>query len=175
MIYYIADTHFGDERIMRFAHRPFESVEEMDKYMCDKWNRKVKDNDTSCIVGDFALNDEVAQRMFLLLKGHKHLVLGNHDKFRLDTLKLFKSVSQIVAIQDDGRSVCLCHYPLLSYENSGYGGYHIFGHLHNNKADAALIITKYIHRIYNCGADVNCFEPQALGEIIRRKACLAKI
>ena len=31
MIFYIADTHFGDERIMKLCYRPFGSVTEMNK------------------------------------------------------------------------------------------------------------------------------------------------
>lgn len=29
MIYYISDSHFGDERVMRLAKRPFHSVNDM--------------------------------------------------------------------------------------------------------------------------------------------------
>lgn len=30
-VFMISDTHFGDERILRYENRPFSSVEEMDK------------------------------------------------------------------------------------------------------------------------------------------------
>ena len=30
MIYYIADNHFGDEKIRQLARRPFPSVKDMD-------------------------------------------------------------------------------------------------------------------------------------------------
>ena len=46
MIYYIADTHFGDERVMRLAQRPFTSVNQMNNYLCGKWNAKVGGDDT---------------------------------------------------------------------------------------------------------------------------------
>lgn len=36
MIYYIADTHFGDERIMKLSKRPFSDVDEMNKVLIKK-------------------------------------------------------------------------------------------------------------------------------------------
>lgn len=170
MIYYIADTHFGDERVMHLAQRPFISVSQMNKFLCAKWNGKVNGDDTVYIVGDFALDDAVAQKILPLLNGHKHLILGNHDKLNPESLNMFESVNQIVTVFDEGRSVCLCHYPLLSYENPVYGGYHVFGHIHNNQNDFAFNIVKSIPRIYNCGVDVNGFEPQTLDELIRSKS-----
>ena len=170
MIYYIADTHFGDERVMRLAQRPFISVSQMNEFLCAKWNEKVGSDDSVYIVGDFAFDDAAAQKILLLLNGHKHLILGNHDKLNPESLNMFESVNQIVTVFDEGRSVCLCHYPLLSYENSVYDGYHIFGHIHNNQSDLAFNIVKNIPRIYNCGVDVNDFEPKTLDELIRSKS-----
>lgn len=169
MIYYIADTHFGDERVMRLAQRPFISVSQMIEFLCAKWNEKVGGDDSVYIVGDFAFDDAAAQKIFPLLNGRKHLILGNHDKLSSESLNMFESVNQIVTVFDEGRSVCLCHYPLLSYENSVYGGYHIFGHIHNNQSDLAFNIVKNIPRIYNCGVDVNDFEPKTLNDLVRSK------
>lgn len=169
MIYYIADTHFGDERVMRLAQRPFISVSQMNEFLCAKWNEKVGGDDSVYIVGDFAFDDAAAQKIFPLLNGRKHLILGNHDKLSSESLNMFESVNQIVTVFDEGRSVCLCHYPLLSYENSVYGGYHIFEHIHNNQSDLAFNIVKNIPRIYNCGVDVNDFEPKTLNDLVRSK------
>lgn len=169
MIYYIADTHFGDERVMRLARRPFKSVADMDASLCNKWNAVVGRDDTVYIVGDFALDDDMAQKILPQLKGRKHLIWGNHDKLSAKSLGLFESVNQILTICDRGRSVCLCHYPMLSYENSIYGGYHVFGHIHNNENDMAFEIVNGIPRIYNCGVDVNGFEPKTLDMLIRSK------
>lgn len=97
------------------------------------------------------------------------MIIGNHDSFSDKALKRFNIVTQILTVNDNGRSVCLCHYPMLSYENSVYGGYHVFGHIHNNTSDIAYEVVKIIPRIYNCGVDVNEFAPQTLDELKDKK------
>ncbi len=61
MIYYIADTHFGDERIMKLAGRPYSSTSEMDSDLVKKWNERVKNSDSVYILGDFAFDNDAAQ------------------------------------------------------------------------------------------------------------------
>lgn len=58
MIYYTADTHFGDADIMRKCGRPFRTVEEMDDRLRDNWNSTVKPGDTVYVVGDVAVGYE---------------------------------------------------------------------------------------------------------------------
>ena len=53
MNYYIADTHFGHENIMRHCNRPFTSVDEQDEILIKNWNNTVGKNDTVYIIGDF--------------------------------------------------------------------------------------------------------------------------
>lgn len=169
MIYYLGDTHFGDERIMKLAKRPYFSSEEMDNDILRKWNRKVKCDDTVYILGDFAVDDSSAQ-IVSQLNGRKILLLGNHDNvLSLATLIKFDNVKTITTIKDNGRSVCLCHYPLLSYDRSVYGGYHVFGHIHNNENDLAYSLQKKLPNSFNCGADVVGFTPRTLDELIELK------
>lgn len=107
----------------------------MDEELIFRWNAKVEEEDDVYIVGDFAISDEAAAAVIERLKGKKHLILGNHDIVLSSSLELFWDVAEIKKIEDGGRSVVLCHYPLLSYENSIYGGYQVFGHIHNNEND----------------------------------------
>lgn len=58
MIYYIGDLHFGHENVIKFDRRPFSSVEEMDKTLIERWNRKVSKEDVVYVVGDFAYRNE---------------------------------------------------------------------------------------------------------------------
>ena len=81
----------------------------------------------------------------------------------------FESTATICTIKDGVHSVTLCHYPLLSYENSIYNGYHVFGHIHNNPRDIATKIIPSLPRHLNCGADVIGFMPKTLQELIYLK------
>lgn len=169
MKYYIADTHFGDERVMRLAGRPFQSVEHMDAVLVEKWNARVDEDDQVYVLGDFAFSDEIACKILPMLKGEIHLICGNHDIVLSNALHLFKSTDAIKQIYDNGRSTVLCHYPLLSYENSIYGGYQVFGHIHNNPHDVASELQKYLVRSLHAGVDVVDFEPKTLDELIAIK------
>ena len=51
-IFFIADTHFGDERILRYENRPFKSVDEMNSEIIKRWNESVKDDDSVYLLGD---------------------------------------------------------------------------------------------------------------------------
>lgn len=169
MIYYIADTHLDDERIMRLSRRPFKDISEMNNTIIINWNSRVKDKDIVYILGDFALNGKSASKISLL-NGVKRLILGNHDKvLSNETLALFDSVNSILTIEDEGRSVALCHYPLLSFENSIYGGYQVFGHIHNNEKDIAFKLKNELPRSFNVSADVIDFTPRTLNELIDMK------
>ena len=77
---YISDTHFGHANAIVFDHRPFSDVEDMDYTMIRLWNSRVSSDDDVFIVGDFCFkNDKTPDWYLRQLKGHKHLVIGNHD------------------------------------------------------------------------------------------------
>ena len=50
MFYFIGDTHFGHENVIRLCNRPFENVEEMNEYIISSWNQRVRTNDTVFIL-----------------------------------------------------------------------------------------------------------------------------
>ncbi len=58
MNYYIADTHFGHNNILRLSNRPFNTIEEMDRTIIVNWNSRVTDRDDVYILGDFSYKRE---------------------------------------------------------------------------------------------------------------------
>ena len=173
MIYYIADLHFGHANVIRFDNRPFTDVHEMDRYMIDVWNLRVKDEDQVYIVGDVYLNNSLHIEKYLQqLKGHKHLIKGNHDGKLLmnqKAMEYFESVNDILQISDGGRRVCLCHYPMAEWPGYYKDGWHIYGHIHNNK-NHAFYIMKDKERALNAAVAINNYMPVTLDELIVNNA-----
>ena len=51
-IFFTSDLHFGHENVLRFDNRPFETVEEMDEELINRWNDKVGKGDLVYVLGD---------------------------------------------------------------------------------------------------------------------------
>ena len=182
MIYYIADTHFNDQRIMDLCKRPFKSLEEMNKTIIDNWNNRVKDDDTVYVLGDIANNEDPKSiKIFRELKGHKHLILGNHDQPLIASIResnIFESIEYMKAIMDNKEFVFLCHYPLMDWpgfnvrfnEKFDTRSSLIYGHIHNKTikegTEYAQIKAYYSDKkAYNAGVDVIGFTPRTLEEL----------
>lgn len=164
MIYYTADLHFGYEPILN--QRPFETIEEMDQTLIDNWNATVSDEDTVYIVGDFSYNGgQVPAQYFSRLRGHKHLIRGNHDTPLENAQDLFRycdTVTDFWELDDNGTHILLSHYPMI-YDK---GGYMIHGHLHAYRSHAYDLLRK-LPRVLNCGVDINHYRPVTLPELIQ--------
>lgn len=75
-----SDHHFGHERIIELADRPFGSVDQMHQRLISEWNRVVGPDDTVLHLGDLALGNRVESiGITATLNGRKLLVPGNHD------------------------------------------------------------------------------------------------
>ena len=175
MIYYISDTHLGDLRVFNKCARPFASLEEMEKTIVDNWNKKVRKEETVYVLGDLAEDGyKKAIDVYAGLNGHKHLLVGNHDMKMLDEIKesnVFESIDFMTLIEDGGRKICLCHYPVMDWMEFSRGEYHVYGHIHNKtlKNDPAYPQIKEYFKdklAYNCGVDVTGFQPVTLDEMI---------
>ncbi len=84
-IYYTSDYHFfHDVSFNRSGHVYFDSIEIVHKEIIYRHNQKVKPEDHIFILGDILVCDEAELEDRLSetvdqLKGHLHLILGNHD------------------------------------------------------------------------------------------------
>ena len=128
-IYFIADPHFGDERIRRYENRPFQNVKEMDLKMIDNWNGVITDSDSVYVLGDFGGDGHEAE-LLSKLNGHKFLIKGNHDIKSNDEYRRagFDEVYDHPIIVDG--FWILSHDSLYVNTNMPYAN--IFGHVHNN-------------------------------------------
>lgn len=127
--YFIADPHFGDDRIRRYENRPFSNAEEMDKEMISRWNAVVKNADAVYVLGDFGA-EGYESTILSKLNGHKFLVKGNHDLKSNDEYREagFEEVYDHPIIIDG--FWILSHDALYVNTNMPYAN--IFGHVHNS-------------------------------------------
>lgn len=128
-IYFIADTHFGDENILRYENRPFSNIDEMDKGLISNWNSKIKSSDTVYLLGDFGA-EGCENEILKQLSGKIFLIKGNHDKYTNEYYRKagFFEVYDVPIIVND--FWILSHEPLYVNENMPYAN--LFGHVHNS-------------------------------------------
>lgn len=122
MRFYIADCHFYHEALnTKMDKRGFASAEQMNEYMIQRWNEKVRNCDETVILGDFSFGDAMQTNSLLKqLNGKKYLIEGNHDrylKYRRFDKNLFEWIEPYKEIHDNGRKVILSHYPIMCYRD----------------------------------------------------------
>jgi len=162
--FFIADTHFGHTNIIRYCNRPFETKEEHDETIISNWNSVVSKNDHVFHLGDFGFGHpkylhSIAQR----LHGKIHLIKGNHDKngmikhlsFRFSTIREV----YLYAGHYKGKTqrIFLSHYPHRSWQMSGRGSWHLFGHVHGNMGPH--------YRSFDVGVDSWNFTPISIDQV----------
>lgn len=128
-IFFIADTHFSEENIMKYENRPFASVDDMDEQMIERWNVRVCEEDLVYVLGDFGATGR-EQEYLSRLRGTKYLVKGNHDVEENEYYRKagFKEVYDCPILLES--FWILSHEPLYVNENMPYAN--LFGHVHNS-------------------------------------------
>lgn len=160
----ISDTHFGHEGMCKFLDkhgnkvRPFLTVEEMDEYMVDAWNKTVRPRDKV-----YHLGDVVIYRRHLCimdrLNGDKVLIKGNHDIFKIsDYLKYFRDVRSVHRLY---RSMVLSHVPI-HRDCLKIDQVNVHGHTHTND----MMIDGVLDKSYqNVCVEKTQYRPIALEEL----------
>ena len=125
-----ADPHFWHTNIIRYADRPFKTVEEMNSALIKNHNNTVSKHDKVFILGDFALADkEKTANIIQQLQGTLILIMGNHDQrsYKWWLEAGFDQVSKYPIVVDT--YTILSHEPIWIEIGGRY--YNIHGHLHN--------------------------------------------
>jgi len=136
--FYIADSHFSHESVIRHCQRPFADSAEMDEAMVVRWNERVRPGDMVFHLGDFSLADvDRTREIFGQLNGRKYLITGNHDldnrgrlHKRLRDLEWAAPPVAAMETSDSGQRVYLCHYAARVWPASHHGSWHFYGHSH---------------------------------------------
>lgn len=173
-IFFTADHHFGHENIIKFCNRPFENAKEMDEILIQKWNEKIKPNDTVYHLGDVALTyKENLATILDKLNGKIHLIVGNHEGAALQNKNKFVWVKEYheLKVKDPDcangvQRIMLFHYAMRTWRGAGRGNWHLYGHSHGNLADDPNALA------FDVGVDCHNFYPlsyEEVKEIMSRK------
>ena len=169
MVCFIADPHFGHENIIEMSGRPYYNIQEMNFDMIQKWNRKIKNNDTVYVLGDMFFRCDNPEYILSQLNGQKHLIVGNHDGSwitKIDVNKYFVSVNILLETSIGSVGATLCHYPLVTWKHQKKT-YMIHGHIHNDTDSEYWPLLCSNPRILNAGVEINNYEPVTLEELIK--------
>jgi calcineurin-like phosphoesterase family protein len=112
----------------------FTDTDHMREVMISEWNRDVKPDDETFILGDFAfLPSKDAIAILRRLNGTKILIEGNHDRKLLNDPGFrneFKEIHQYLRYNHDGQLVIMMHYPIWEWDQMHRGAVHFYGHVH---------------------------------------------
>ena len=134
-IFFSSDIHFGHKNIIHHANRPFDSVEEMNESLIERWNAVVGSRDVVYFAGDFSFDKrEATAQYFKALNGVKHLIVGNHDGNAVQKME-WETVSDIKEVKAEGHRFVICHYPMTVWNGSHHGVFHVHGHSHGTLKD----------------------------------------
>lgn len=139
--YYIGDLHLGHLNAMtKFDKRPFETLDEQDATIISNINKVVTPQDNLYFVGDFSWYDarKTAELLEQINCKNKFLCKGNHDRFAKDgkCKKLFQGIYDFKQIEDNGRQVFLCHFPVMMFPGEHRGMIHLYAHVHNTPEES---------------------------------------
>lgn len=145
IVRFISDLHLGHKSICEFSGKyrgGVTTVEDHNKWIVDQWNSVVTKNDLVYVLGDVCFDKDTLP-LLKKMKGNKHLILGNHDKFPLQVyLQYFNKVHGFEKYK--GRA-WLSHSPI--HPNELRGKWNIHGHVHQNIVDDLRYISVCVEAV----------------------------
>jgi calcineurin-like phosphoesterase family protein len=173
-VFLVSDTHFGHKGVCHFTRndgvtklRPFDTPEEMDEFMVEAWNAKVKPTDKVYHLGDVVINRK-ALPIMKRLNGDKVLIRGNHDIFPdVEYREYFRELRAYHVMN----GMILSHIPIHP-ESLGRFGVNIHGHLHANRVMRDLAVCGRLDQIdvryHNVCVEMTDFAPILFEDVIKR-------
>jgi len=134
--FFTSDWHLGHEKMLRGVRgSKFNSVEEHDNTVINNILEITKPGDNLYFLGDafWKYTSQQVQETMIKFKKHRinlFWILGNHDKISWTKFGVVKWAGQIKDITIEKQLITLCHYPMLVYHRSHYGGMNLYGHIH---------------------------------------------
>lgn len=183
-VLFTADLHFGHERVLSFDNRPWNTIEEMNAALIERWNKKVQKGDLVYVLGDLFWKGDSATVLEYLktLNGQIYMIKGNHDRWlhNAGVKKRLAGLQDYLDTQvklEDGtmQRVIMSHYFIPFYTGHYYNAIMLHGHSHmtaeheaEEKMKLWLNQNGFPCRSYNVGCMHWDYEPVSLDEIIRK-------
>lgn len=165
-IFLISDLHLNHKNIIKHCHRPFSSVEEMNKKMARRWNTTVNKNDIVFFVGDLDFKDSSGY-WITHLNGRKTFIEGNHDVVKnKEGMIIYHKIRGAVhhkTLNYRGYSFYLVHDP--DEVPVDWNGWVIHGHKHNNNISKYPFIDGESKRI-NVSVELIDYKPLNIDRLI---------
>jgi calcineurin-like phosphoesterase family protein len=153
----------------------------MNNTIIKNWNKVVSEEDTVYVLGDVAMLPKTRfDRISAIvhgLKGHKHLILGNHDNLKAVTYirmgfeSVHTSLSTVFYYGSRRNLVNMIHNPaMFKLEQSQaeqckiYNEIWLSGHIHEKWSHKRIAAVKAF--VYNVGVDVRDFTPVSLPDLV---------
>ena len=166
--FFTSDTHFDDHYAIQYFNRPFKNVGDMNRFMVQRWNEVVTENDTVYHLGDFTLDDiEHLTKWVSQLNGNIKILPGSHDDAWLRDFvpnEKVQVIAPLVSVEvpklmtgNSSQVIVLCHYSLQVWDRSNQGSWHLFGHSHGKLRGIGLS--------FDVGVDCTDFVPLSLGQV----------
>lgn len=171
MIYFTSDLHFCHNKDFVWRARGFNSIDEMNAAIIDRWNQTIQPEDVVYVLGDLMLsNVEEGMELFAQLNGHIHIIRGNHDTDtkvdRYVNLPNVETIEHATVIKYGKALFYLSHYPTITanYDDDKPWAKHtvnLFGHTHQEQP-----FYQGNPYMYNVGMDAHDCTPISIDKII---------
>ena len=145
-----SDFHLNHNKSFIYYDRGYTSVEEHNNAVISKINEVCRPCDILFFLGDFCLNvthdqflgfiNRINPRLYFLSGNHNSGWLKEYGKFCIDTfgheaigvqwLNKITYFGNYTEIYWNNQFVVLSHFPLLVFNNSKFGSWHLHGHCH---------------------------------------------
>ncbi len=166
-VYFVGDTHFDHRNIIKYCHRPFSNVTEMNRAIENNWNSTVADDDVVYFLGDwsFGWRHRPAAYWKGQLKGNIVSIRGSHDR-KPGGIQFL----DLEELHVDGYDFLLIHNPNPNDRHQtdeqkqklqNWHGWVIHGHVHNNEMDRYPFVNGD-QKTINVGAELINYRPVSL-------------
>lgn len=185
-IVFWSDTHFNHAcahwEIPLWKARGFESVEQHNETLIERWNSVCNKNTIAFHLGDFIFGKDSIQNFKDLVSNRLnfsklYVMPGNHcsgwkqvfeeqpgNAFKINQNKTVFFVPNYLEVLANGVPLALCHYPLASFHGQSRQTIHLHGHCHSNLMKSPLGPLIYKTKTFDVSIE-NCPFPITLKEI----------